>query len=152
MITCSLISGGFCTVKLIDADTGEVVYEEESQNQESFRPLFAVPGNESNELARKLWDFLDTSAEMNQDVYVMFNGDVVPVKCFFYPSIDGKETKMGTGLLGARCHRCPATAKEMKNLDLIEEGFPITNSISELWAIYHSLVDSNGKVKTRTGM
>ena len=145
--------GGFSLLKLIDADTGDVVYEEKSQAAESFRPLFSVPGNESKELCRKLWSFVDTSAENNQEVYLCLNGeDIIPVKCFYYPSIDMKQIKMGTGLTGARCHRCPATAADMKNPDLIEEGFPTENNISMLHAIYHNLVDSDGNVKTKKGI
>ena len=137
--------------KLVDADTGELVFEEKYQTTESFRPLFMVPGTESNALVRKLWDFVDTSAENNQKVFVFMNGEVITVQCFYHPSNDGKLIKMGTGLGGARCYRCPATAAEMKNLDLIEEGFPIVNTISVLHAIYHSLADENGIIKTKKG-
>ena len=52
---------------------------------------------------------------------------------------DGKMAGILSGVVGAHCQLCTATFKQLHDLELIREGFPINRSISAAKEIFHSV-------------
>ena len=55
---------------------------------------------------------------------------------------DGKMGGLLSGAGGAHCQLCTATFKQLHDLELIREGFPINRSISAAKEIFDSVKDA----------
>ena len=151
--TISDLSGGVRVWELTDALDGTVLVRLTSQAPETMRPWFAVPGKESEALMRVIWKQLDREAELNQMVDIPCKDDkLLQVRIKEWSLlIDGKQIKMSTRLLGAFCHRCPATHLEMKNPVFILYGFPILHDINKLNELALKLMNEDGVIISMEG-
>ena len=129
--TSNRIVAGFRLSRIYSGD--KILHQEKSQGAESERPFMIVPGKESTETVRQIWQDISTEYEQAKISTVTFNGSIINVTYDFGTQGDGKMTIQLTGLGGAFCILCFVTEEDANDIDKIEEGFPIQRSIEQIW-------------------
>ena len=135
--TSNRIVAGFRLSRIYSGD--KILHQEKSQGAESERPFMIVPGKESTETVRQIWQDISTEYEQAKISTVTFNGSIINVTYDFGTQGDGKMTIQLTGLGGAFCILCFVTEEDANDIDKIEEGFPIQRSIEQIWEKFYEL-------------
>ena len=86
--TNKLIMGGIRAPMIIDK-SGKVIHLEESQSDETLRPLFIIPGKEDpkSQLVREIMERMDREAEANQTIEINIGDVDIKLKINYNPGI-----------------------------------------------------------------
>ena len=143
-----LILGGI-RGPLITDKSGKIVFLEESQSEETFRPTFLIPGKEQGDLIRTIIEQFDHEAAALPFITVNIDGLDVKINLHYHPGGDGKAAKTATGLGGAICTMCTVTAKEKSDPKMAKKGFPKNRDRDQNLKLFADLKKkSNGKIDT----
>ena len=129
-----------------------MIWEETSQNSDTFQPLFILPGKESEENVRKMAYKLDNDASDCETFEMTLDDKNVQINCEFEFVGDGKVLKLCAGCGGADCTCCVFTAKEHHDHNNIDNGLPMNRSIALCHELWNKLrKNKKGEIITKTG-
>ena len=129
--TSNRIVAGFRLSRIYSGE--KLLHQEKSQGPESERAFMLVPGKESAELVRQIWQDISKEFEEAKHSTVTFKDSTIEVTFDFGIQGDGKVRIQLTGLGGAFCILCFCTEEDANDIDKIEEGFPIQRSLEQIW-------------------
>ena len=85
---------------IITDKAGKIIFFENDQSEDTFRPTFIVPGKEKGELVREIVERLDKEAEENQIISIKFGDITVKINIQYHTGGDGKAAESCTGIVG----------------------------------------------------
>ena len=152
--THNKILGGFRIIRIEDADTGEIYYQEESTGTDSEKGWFLEPGKETEAKVEELYEKVESEVRNLNTSFLVSSvkEDDVEIKT----TVLGKDTKLqfdmsitqcdnknfyhfcGEG--SSFCKQCDVTAIEGNKKENIARGFPRTKTLETQKAKYAALL------------
>ena len=127
----------------ITTHSGQVLWKNSTPNSPfSQRPVFLCAATECEKNVRIFMDEI-----INEDTEIMAkNGIDLTSGCHINVDIirsmfDGKMSALLSGAGGASCQLCTATHKDLKDRELITQGFPINRKISDAIDMFGEMED-----------
>ena len=128
----------FCLKPIsILSSSGQILWDNDISNSPfSEKPIFLCATKESEANIRELMSSLinPVTEEMKNNVLTLLQGkaDVEIVRSMF----DGKMSAILSGAGGASYQMCTAIHRDLKDRDLVIQGFPINRSITDAIEIF----------------
>ena len=129
----------FKPLSIIDCNQNTIWVSQTPNSQFQTRPvtLLAVKENEEN-VRYLLENYINPSVSEMQENGIHLAEGIVRVK-LIRSMFDGKMAGILSGAGGAHCQLCTATFKQLHDIDLIRDGFPINRSISAAKELLNSV-------------
>ena len=117
----SKILGGFHIISIHD-ENRTLIFKENSQKPESFRPWFIVNCGEKIDNVEIIGKMFEKEILESLEMDIEFNGKTFGTQLRVFLMMDSKLIDMGTGLGGAFCNCCTASEDQAMNLSNIIKG------------------------------
>ena len=150
---------GVIRLVLIKDKAGNIIFLEDSQSEETCRPIFLIPGKEKGQLIRTIVEQLDHEVEALPVITINIGGLDVKINLQYHPGGDGKAAKTATGLGGAICTMCTVTEKDKSDPKMAKKGFPKNRNREQNLQLFADLkkkrdgsIDTSVPTQIRLGM
>ena len=135
----SFILFAFKPLAIRDCNDNLIWSNQTPNSQFQIRPVALLAAKENEDNVRHLMDtYINPLVSELQENGITFPQGIVKVK-LVRSMFDGKMAGLLSGAGGAHCQLCTATFKQLHDLELIREGFPINRSISAAKEIFDSV-------------
>ena len=122
----SFILFAFKPLSIRDCNDNLIWSSQTPNSQFQFRPVALIAAKENQENVRHLMDtYINPLVSELQEIGIALPQGIVKVK-LVRKMLDGKIAGILSGAGGDHCQLCTATFKQLHDLELIREGFPIS--------------------------
>ena len=129
----------FKPLSIIDCNQNTIWVSQTPNSQFQIRPVTLLAVKENKENVRHLLEnYINPSVSEMQENGIHLAEVIVRVK-LIRSMFDGKMAGILSGAGGAHCQLCTATFKQLHDIDLIRDGFPINRSISAAKELLNSV-------------
>ncbi|KAI6646218.1 Dna-mediated transposase [Oopsacas minuta] len=140
--TKSFILFCFKAIHIVNSSGKELWKNNYPNSPFSQRPIFLLAATENHDnIHQFMKDIINPETDQMKDQGFYFADDKHIFVDVVRSMLDGKMASILSGAGGASCQLCTATQKELKDRDLILQGYPINRNISDAIQLFGELED-----------